>query len=209
MNALSHPRSTFEFKHGADCIVVFIKSRDAESVWKDVFAVTLNGNKVYFEMMRLKPRFPGQRPRNWGFGDITDPLSGERLWDFNTFARPLNFRGNMVTEQGDDDRTYVLCRNHAGVVEHRFLLAELLPQWRSFIPLPKLVQASSVSPSLPAAVVSVSESVPMPVPLPAREYASPPRTPPQTAHRPTLMPLVDRSPEMRQFVQEVLSRMGV
>ncbi len=211
MNALYRPRSTFEFEHGTDCTVIFVRSHDTERVWKDIFAVTLNGYKVYFEMMRLKPRFPGQKLRNWGFGDITDPFSGKRLWNFNTFAEPLGFKGDMTTVRGDDDRTYVLCRNHAGVVEHRFLLAELLREWRSSIPTPKLVPVPPLPPQpLPAtAIVSVLEPVPAPVSSPVRAPAPQVQPPVQARTRPALVPLADQSPEMRWFATEVLSRMAV
>ena len=210
--------SRYHFAHGDDFQVEYLGTRDDERVMRDHFAVTGADYKVYFDMMRLLPRniAEAKRPRNWGFGDINDPVTGNRVWDFGTFARTLEFKGDMTAVRGDDKRTYVECRARDGTLKHRFLLAELLPQWKTAASMP-------VPPLEPAAEVVPAEAAPVAVKVPEVMTTEPPSAPaivaaPTTLRRPAhrtsaKLPekpivLADPSKEMLYFVESVLWRMA-
>jgi hypothetical protein len=219
MNMQREAKPRYEFRHGADVEVKYLGPRDVPGkIEKDVFAVTAVGQKVFFEMMRLLPRDEreAQKPRKWGFGDITDPTTGRQVWDFNSFARPLNFRGDMTTVCGEDNRTYVECRARDGTLKHRFLLTELLPRWNaarsvvvSSLPVPEpspVAVAQPVSELIPELVAT-----PAPVPVTAVSKQTAAVVEPQALPEPVLSDLVkvrDRlDGDMLEFVTGAFARM--
>ncbi len=132
----------YEFVCGADVSEVkYLGRRDDSGCEKEVFTVIMSGFKVYFEMMRLKPKtdYQARNPRNWGFGDIRDSVSGSTIWNFSTFIKSptaaelgiKDLRGDMTTIRGADNRTYVDFRTRDGRLIKQFLLAENYPSVES------------------------------------------------------------------------------
>jgi hypothetical protein len=215
------PRYTFQ--HGDDFTVQYIGRRDKSGkIECDLFAVTGGGYKVYFQMMRLLPRdrYEESRPRSWGFGDVTNVVTGGLLWNFNVFVRSppahlsalRGFKGDMVTVRGGDNRTYVECRTRDGKLRHRFLLAYLLPQWQRLA----TIELPVSQPDVPAFVASpqpVSEVTAVPaMPVLPRPPVSPAVVPEPVALavavREDLNKVKDRlNPQMLEFVVGPLAGM--
>ncbi len=221
------PMHRYDFQHGDDFEVKYLGPNDERGrVQKERFAVTGAGYKVYFEMMRLLPSadWQARNPRKWGFGDITDAITGRRVWNFREFVNsPLakslgvyGFKGDMTTVCGEDNRTYVACHDRSGTLQHRFLLANLLPQWKAVEhvvvpPLPTVVPVTrALAP--PPAVIFVDVPVPEVVPAEGVPPVSAPQTSaseegPREATAADVAKVVHRSSEMLYFVREVLGRM--
>lgn len=234
-----HP---FQFQHGADFAVKYLDSGRKGNAVIHRYAVTGGGYKVFFEMMKLLPRDHREalRPRGWGFGALTDPTTGRVVWKFDSFIDSLfakqlgltGFKGDLTTECGDDNRTYVVCRRRpSGEEVARFLLAYLLPQWQGVDTqaVPALLPESLPAPVV--ASVSAPEPVAMPAPTlvfeqvrptevnssrspsrprlvnlsPKRLTVSRPALSVATARAPIEAPGVDR--EHRWFFEQVLARM--